>query len=531
MIAPCPPPAPTLSALLLLAMACAPEPVAPEPKAAPEPEPEDVLAMSWSVDPPQLEFGEAVLGEEATAVLTLWNTGEAEFTIAGLAEEIDGVTLVAPLDSVVPAGGSAPLTGTWLPATDDNLRETFTLLLLGPEGGVDVPLELIGTAAGAVAELSYERTDLGTTALGCPLSATVTVKNTGNAALHVATLSLEGNAAFALDFGDDPPPWEIFPLQSMSASLTYAPLEAGDHGTDLSLVTDDPIQPARSVSFAAEALPGESNRDTWTVPPVENVTGIIAVNQVVNSTYSDRFQHSLRYFFETLQYANVPFRVAFIHDRTGKGDGPVPYIDETMDARDAADVVIEMVADASGDNDYLLDTLEKSITANRDWLLDDGPAWADSKLNLVGINSDQEQSSGNYMSYTLAYRAFKDDEADIAVHAIGGDSPLGCPGAEAFTPFADAATETGGVFLSICETDWDPLMEDLALAFLGESQVSFALTEVPIDWSLQVYVDDVPQETGWSFDAATNELSFDADVYPGEGAEVRVDYVMAESCP
>ena len=42
---------------------------------------------------------------------------------------------------------------------------------------------------------------------------------------------------------------------------------------------------------------------------------------------------------------------------------------------------------------------------------------------------------------------------------------------------------------------------------------------------------DAPQETGWSFDAATNELSFDADVYPGEGAEVRVDYVMAESCP
>lgn len=517
--------------LLLLTMACAPEPVSEAPSPEPEPEPVAVLATEWTADPTQLEFGEAVLGVESTAALTLWNTGGGDFTITSLEADIDGVALDAPVGEAVAPGGSALVTGTWTPTTDDNLRGQFTLNLLGTEGLVAVPLELIGTAAGAVAELSYERSDLGTTTPGCPLSTTVTVQNTGNVALHVSTLSLEGDAAFALDFGDETLPWEIFPLESISATLTYSPLEAGDHGTVLSLLTDDPMQPARSVAFAAEALPGESNRETWTVPPIENVTGVIAVNQVVNNTYRDRFQSSLPYFFETLQYADVPFRVAFIHKQAGEVDGPVQYIDETMDAHDATDVAVRMMANASGDNDYLLDTLENSITANRDWLLDESEAWADSKLNLVGINSDQEQSSGNYVSYTIAYKAFKDDDADIAVHGIGGDSPMGCPGAEAFTPFAEAATLTDGVFLSICEADWDPLMEDLALAFLGESQVAFTLTEAPLEWTLEVYVDDAVQETGWSFDAATNALSFDADIYPSTGAEIRADYVLAEVCP
>lgn len=520
-----------ISTLLSLTMACAPDPVVPAPEAEPDSAPEVVLGMGWTADPPQLEFGEAVIGQETTAALTLWNTGESELTITSLEEEIDGVTLTVPLGEGVAAGASVPITGAWIPTTDDNLREEFTLLLSGTEGLVSVPLELIGTAAGAVAELTVEKTDLGTTALGCPLTTTITVRNTGNVALHVSSLSLDGAAAFALDVGEDPLPWDIFPLQSATATISFAPIEAGDEVTTLSMVCDDPMQPEFSVAFAAEATEGVSNRDTWTVPPIENVTGIIAVNQVINTTYRDRFQSSLPYFFETLQYADVPFRVAFTHERTGTIDGPVPYIDETMDAHDAADVVAAMVERASGDNDYLLESLEKSITVNREWLLDEKEAWATSKLNLVGINSDQEQSSGNYMSYTLAYRAFKDDEADIAVHGIGGDVPAGCYGAEAFTPFSDAATETGGVFLSICEADWDPLMEDLALAFLGESQVSFALTEVAVAWTLEVYVDDTPIETGWSFDASANELSFDADVYPAVGAELRVDYVLAEVCP
>ncbi len=189
-----------------------------------------------------------------------------------------------------------------------------------------------------------------------------------------------------------------------------------------------------------------------------------------------------------------------------------------------------MVEDARGDNDYLLSTLDLAIDENTGWLLDEDPAWADSKLNLVGINSDQEQSSGSSTLYVLHYQAHKLNPSSIAVHGLGGDVPGGCPGAEAFTPFADAADATGGVFLSICDADWTANMETLALAFLAEGQVAFTLAEPAVKGTAAVYVDEVAQATGWTYNAANHAVYFDEGSRPAIGAVVRVDYVMLPEC-
>ncbi|GDX79678.1 hypothetical protein LBMAG42_14890 [Deltaproteobacteria bacterium] len=497
----------------------------------PADEPEVILDMDWTLEPTELTFGEVALGAPATTELSLTNTGESDFSIFGFQSDTSLVAVSATTGAPVAPGESTPITADWTPLTDDNLRGTLTLLLSGSEGLISVPVEIRGTAAGPVANLSVDTEDLGSVILGCTRSATVRVANDGNAPLQVESLALDGSVGFSLDTGSEPFPWALAADEVRTFTVSFSPYDQGDILASLTLVSDDPFNPELAVQLAAQGAAGTEVRDTWDVPPGENVTGLFAVNEVVNSTYRDRFQEALPVFFETLRAAGVPFRVSFIHSQTGVVDGSELYIDETEDPEDATEIAIAMVAAAAGDNDYLLNTLELAIGQNTEWLLDDDENWETSKLNLVGINMDQEQSSGNATLYVSHYQAYKEDPADIAVHAIGGDSPGGCPGAEAFTPFSDAAAATGGVFLSICEADWTTHMETLALAFLGEGQVSFALSEVPAEWSIEVYVDGGPELTGWTYNADSNRVSFDEDAYPNEGSELRIQYYVDEECP
>ena len=48
--------------------------------------------------------------------------------------------------------------------------------------------------------------------------------------------------------------------------------------------------------------------------------------------------------------------------------------------------------------------------------------------------------------------------------------------------------------------------------------------------SIQVYVDEVLVETGWSFDEELNAVVFGADAIPGEGSSIRIEYETAQSC-
>lgn len=497
----------------------------------PAAEAEAIPDMDWTLDPPELAFGEVVLGVPSSAALSLTNSGESDFSIFGFLSDNDLVSVVAQTGTAVAPGASTPITADWTPRTDDNLRGTLTLMLSGSEGLIQVPVDIRGTAAGPVANLSVDTEDLGSVILGCSRSATLRLANDGNAPLLVESLALDGSVGFSLDTGADPFPWTLAADEVRTFTVSFNPYDQGDILASVLLVSDDPFNPELDIQLLGTGAAGTEVRDTWEVPPGENVTGLFAVNEVVNSTYRDRFSEGLPIFFETLRASGVPYRVSFIHSMTGVVDGSDLYIDETEDPEDATEIALSMVAAAAGDNDYLLSTLEVAIGENTEWLIDDDENWATSKLNLVGINMDQEQSSGNATLYVSHYQAYKEDPADIAVHAIGGDVPSGCPGAEAFTPFSDAAAATDGVFLSICETDWSTHMETLALAFLGEGQVSFALSEVPAEWSLEVYIDDGPELTGWTYNADSNRVSFEEDAYPNEGSELRIQYYVDEECP
>ena len=152
----------------------------------------------------------------------------------------------------------------------------------------------------------------------------------------------------------------------------------------------------------------------------------------------------------------------------------------------------------------------------------DGFYREDATLSLVGVSDEPEQSVNPYTYYVSLFQSMKSDSDDVVMHAIGGDYPTGCSSASAYTGFYEATVATGGLFLSICATDFGTYLEALAEGSAADL-TSFELTDFPVPDTIEVTVNGFPQNTGWTYDAASNTINFEEDYVPEGGSTIEVD--------
>ena len=240
--------------------------------------------------------------------------------------------------------------------------------------------------------------------------------------------------------------------------------------------------------------------------------------------------------FEGLNDAAVPYRLAIAMNEQGEVSGDVPYIDDSFTIDEALDAADEMLAGrlSSGDNDAGLQTCGHALEENRDWLFDDGDVWLESRLNVMVITYDIEQSPGNAKQYVNLYDDYK-PLSDLAVHSVAGN-PLtgGCHTSGGVAAVGspnlwEAVEMTGGVFISFCDPDWTKSAPALVDGFTGGIQM-FVLDGDPEPSSIEVRVDGALVPDRWRYEEKSKELVFDDGWYPASGAVLRVDYLMAMSC-
>ena len=86
---------------------------------------------------------------------------------------------------------------------------------------------------------------------------------------------------------------------------------------------------------------------------------------------------------------------------------------------------------------------------------------------------------------------------------------------------------TDGLFKSVCETDFGPVMKSLAFNTTGMTD-TFALSRFPDLASLEVRVDGVllheRPENGWQYDAAKNSVVLDGLAVPRPGQTISLVY-------
>ncbi len=237
--------------------------------------------------------------------------------------------------------------------------------------------------------------------------------------------------------------------------------------------------------------------------------------------------------YDALTAAGVEYRIAVVTTDNPAFHGEPPYIGpHTHDALEAFAASVSVGTAGSGTERGLMFGHEALALAADDTPPNDGYFRDDAGLQVVFV-SDEADQSGDWSNWVEQYLALKHDPSVVYLNAITGTDgvdAVDCSGfggtAYAGTGYVDAAHATGGLLVSICDTDWSTLMADLA-SQTQQIAGAFPLSEVPIVETLGVTVDGVHVTSGWAYDAEGNAVVFDGAHVPQVGAVVVIAYQVA----
>lgn len=165
-------------------------------------------------------------------------------------------------------------------------------------------------------------------------------------------------------------------------------------------------------------------------------------------------------------------------------------------------------------------------------------------LFIIMVSDEDDKSFGPVSYYRKLFESYKGpgNENMISVSAIVGDPGTGCSGAmgnaQPGDRYIDLASQTGGVYASICD-EFSETLRELSLTASGLKS-RFELTAVPdLSGSLPcgtlapapfcVKVDEVAipmgsNADGWTYNEATNSILFGANSVPEAQASITVKF-------
>ena len=493
-----------------------------------------------SVELPSLDFGMVGIGHGTEKTVKVTNDGDTMVLVTEMDVGNIDVTLDAGGAFSIEPGATLDLTVTWTPTIAGGLDDTLSLAVgETPDATEAWATTLTGLARGPELVLPKASVDLGEVAVGCSTEDTLRLVNTGTTDLDIDAINLSGGSEWSLWTEDGAVvsgfPWTIAPNQMEEFVIRYTPSGRHVSNAGLQILSDDPLRPDAQIVVQGTGIIDNDNELTWTIRENQNVTVLMHVNEIAISQYNrTHFESALPYFFDALNEAGVHYRVNAMLHENGQSFGGPDYVDQTYTTTEAVEAIFQMLEGGSsqyGDNDSNLQTLANAVTVNQSWLIDEGLEWEESKLNLIAINDDQDQSANNYLSYLNTWYALKSRNEDIQVHGIAGtgQTSQSCY-AVYFGGYWDAVTATGGQELDVCAQDWTSHMQALGEAVLGENNPTFELEGTPSVSTIEVRVDGVLTPNGWTYDSETNAVIFDEDRFPHEGATLTIYYLYTPDC-
>lgn len=148
---------------------------------------------------------------------------------------------------------------------------------------------------------------------------------------------------------------------------------------------------------------------------------------------------------------------------------------------------------------------------------------SEAALAVVFISDEDDHSPDDVDTYATFLKNAKGmfQPQRVTTFAIapvaGGCSTAGGAG----TRYSQMAQKTGGDVLSVCSGDYAPLLQQVATKAFS-AQTRFPLSARPDTGTVQVSINGVEQNSGWSYDSTTNSVSFNP--VPTAGARISITY-------
>ncbi len=487
------------------------------------------------VDPEKINFGDLAVFEGASLVetVTISNVGTGTLNIDDLRLADDSMPYeISALGSILlPPEASTTFTVTFTPLSAEEYNTSVLIDSNDPDEATS-EVKLLGQGVAPIIELDPTTYDFGTIYIGCESPQPVTISNIGNADLIVSgfdyitasnDLGVDDNTAV-----NGPLPWTIVAGSSMQVFVDYAPLDDYPDEGFLVVKSNDPIQPeAQATQTASGELYGE-NLDVFE-QALQNSTDILFIidNSCSMGNEQSNLASNFTSFAEELAVLEVDFQIGVIttDDPSFRGD---MLTSDTIDLE--GDFVAQAVAGTGGSGDERPTQMSYQAAASGG---DAGPGSdflrADAMLAYIYVSDEPDSSPDSWVNYLTYAQSLKSDADMFVAHAISGDWPSGCADASATNNVYEMTVATGGLYLSVCATDWASHLQTLVDNSTMDLS-SFELTDFPVPSTIVVTVDGVVQTSGWEYDPVDNSVNFDDDHIPAGGSTIEVQYALYGNC-
>ncbi|HWO37766.1 MAG TPA: choice-of-anchor D domain-containing protein [Candidatus Acidoferrum sp.] len=240
------------------------------------------VQAAFQVSPTTLNFGKVGVGKQSTQTIAVSNTGNTtvsitQATLSNPQFSLTGVTL--------PMSVATGQTGNFTVAVTPSAAGTVSGTLTVQGSGVATPA-VVNLAATAVApapqiSASSSTVQFGTVGDGSNSNLSLTISNIGNADLTISMVSIVG-AEFSVSGIATP---KTIPAgQSAQVGLTFQPTVAGAVTANLSITSNDPVNPTTTVTLAgtgSTATFGQLQANPASVSFGSVSTGANATQQVI----------------------------------------------------------------------------------------------------------------------------------------------------------------------------------------------------------------------------------------------------------
>lgn len=400
-------------------------------------------------------------------------------------------------------------------------------------------------------EVSPTKLDFGSIQRGCTTDEqVVTVRNVGGATLSISSITLSGSGTSAYTLTATPQ--DLEPDQELTFTVSFAPQALSTVEIKAVVESNDPDEATVKVGLtgtgAEESMFEESFEQgvfeevdiLWVVDNSGSMSGIL-------SQVKTNFQSFINAFVDL----ELDYHLAVVTTdmdnpaQSGKLQGPVTYI-----TSDDADVVAAFTA--AVDQGDTGSGKEQGFGATKAALTDPllsgynaGFLREDAALATIIVTDENDDTDAlNPSNFTTWYMGLKTDPSRVTFSAICGDETWGCSNFDTFPPmqasagdeYIQAADITGGIFQSVCATNFDEALQFLSVTAAGMSY-EFPLTHTPSNLgSTTVTVDAVEVDyydgsDGWQYNPTNNSVVFYGDAIPGPGADIVVQYPVKGECP
>jgi len=219
--------------------------------------------------PEQFEFGAQVVDTTTSTEIGLSNSGAVPRTFSAI--EVRGSDAFAvedvPAELELGPGDLLRLTVSYAPETAGD--DAGTLVLVDTDGTVAEQVNLSGTALPAEPSLRVtpDSVTFPAVTVGETVTETVTVENTGTAALTVTRLGLDRGEAFALAGDEADGEFTLDPGASREGTVSFTPDAERSHTDYLLVESNTPSVPDRTVALTSSDIRAsvESNASTQTL--------------------------------------------------------------------------------------------------------------------------------------------------------------------------------------------------------------------------------------------------------------------------